>query len=142
MRPQIVLAPSLVENQHPDHARLGKLVCDAMRLARYGGVQELRDQPPHSIGLLLYYTVSPDAEPRDISPVLIDISDPEIIADWTAAMEAHGSQTRARNYVELQLTRARLKGLQAGVGHAVALYPNNPPIFESLAQLSGGANRF
>src|SRR5882724_9257403 len=34
-RPGIVLAPSLVENQHPDHARLGQLVRDATRLARY-----------------------------------------------------------------------------------------------------------
>ena len=29
VRPGIVLAPSLVENQHPDHARLGQLVRDA-----------------------------------------------------------------------------------------------------------------
>ena len=42
VRPGIVLAPSLVENQHPDHARLGRLVRDAARLARYGGVEELR----------------------------------------------------------------------------------------------------
>jgi len=42
LRPAIVLAPSLVENQHPDHARLGRLVRDAARLARYGGIAELR----------------------------------------------------------------------------------------------------
>ena len=42
VRPGIVLAPSLVENQHPDHAKLGQLVRDACRLARYGGVKELR----------------------------------------------------------------------------------------------------
>ena len=42
VRPGIVLAPSLVENQHPDHPRLGQLVRDACRLARYGGVKELR----------------------------------------------------------------------------------------------------
>src|SRR5882724_8343943 len=35
VRPGIVLAPSLVENQHPDHWRLGQLVRDATRLARY-----------------------------------------------------------------------------------------------------------
>src|SRR5271163_1047097 len=33
VRPNVVLAPSLVENQHPDHAHLGKLVRDATRLA-------------------------------------------------------------------------------------------------------------
>jgi hypothetical protein len=57
-------------------------------------------------------------------------------------MEAHGSQTRARNYVELQVTRARLNGLRAGVGYAVALFPNDPLLIDSLAVLSGGANRF
>ena len=39
LRPGVVLAPSLVENQHPDHARLGQLVLDAARLARYGGLK-------------------------------------------------------------------------------------------------------
>ena len=36
LRPGIVLAPSLVENQHPDHARLGRMVRDAARPARVG----------------------------------------------------------------------------------------------------------
>jgi LmbE family N-acetylglucosaminyl deacetylase len=49
VRPGIVLAPSLVENQHPDHPRLGQIVRDACRLARYGGVKELRKLPPHVI---------------------------------------------------------------------------------------------
>src|ERR1017187_4649480 len=42
VRPGIVLAPSLVENQHPDHAKLGKIVRDAARLARYGGLPQMR----------------------------------------------------------------------------------------------------
>jgi len=142
LRPAIVLAPSPVENQHPDHGRLGKLVRDAARLARYGGVQELRASPPHTIGQLLFYALTPEAEPSGISPVLIDISAPEIVATWTAAMEAHTSQTRARKYVELQLSRARLLGLRAGIEHAIALFPNDPLVFASLAQLSGGARRF
>jgi LmbE family N-acetylglucosaminyl deacetylase len=141
-RPQLVLAPSVVENQHPDHARLGALVRDATRLARYGGLQELRGHAPYAVRQLFYYAVSTDAEPRDITPILVDISEPTILADWTAAMEAHGSQTRARNYVELQVTRARLNGLRAGVGYAVALFPNDPLLIDSLAVLSGGANRF
>jgi hypothetical protein len=64
------------------------------------------------------------------------------VADWTAAMEAHASQTRARRYVELQLTRARTNGLLAGVEHAVGLFPNDPLIFSSLLQLARSANRF
>lgn len=141
IRPDVVLAPSLVENQHPDHSRLGKLVRDATRLARFGGLKELR-LPPHTIQQLFFYTVTPEAEPSDISPVLIDVSAPEIITTWTAAMEAHASQTSARNYVELQLIRARLLGTRAGVEHAIALFPNEPLVFESLAHAGRDTRHF
>ena len=109
--PAIVLAPSPVANQHPDHARLGQLVRDAARLARYGGVAELRDAAAARDRPTVLLRRSLEAEPRDITPVLVDVSAPEVIAAWTAAMEAHASQTSARRYVELQLTRARLRGL-------------------------------
>ena len=142
LRPGLVLAPSLVANQHPDHARLGSLVRDAARLARYGGLNELRDLPPHAISGLFYYAVTPEAEPRDITPVLVDISAPEIISTWTAAMEAHATQTGARQYVELQLTRARLHGLRAGLAYALPLYPNDPVVLDSLGQINGSARKF
>jgi LmbE family N-acetylglucosaminyl deacetylase len=142
IRPGAVLAPSVVENQHPDHWRLGKLVRDASRLARYGGVKELRRQKPHAIGQLFFYAVTPEAEPRDLSPVLVNVSVPEIISAWTAAMNAHVSQVFARNYIEQQLTRALLLGARAGVGHAIALFPNEPLVFDSLAQAGRGARRF
>ncbi len=142
VRPSVVLAPTLVENQHPDHARLGKLVRDAARLARFGGLKELRRRPPHSIQQLFFYAVTPDAEPADIPPVLIDVSAAEIIAAWTAAMKAHQSQTSARNYLELQLFRARQLGARAGVDHAMALFPNEPLVFTSLAQAGRGARHF
>src|SRR5262249_17233582 len=141
-RPAMVLAPSVVENQHPDHARLGKLVRDAARLARYGGLKPLRRWPPHSIEQLFYYAVTPEAEPRDLAPVLMDIPPPEVLAAWTAAMSAHASQLKTRNYVELQVTRARLLGVRAGIGHAMALFPNDPLVLESLGQVSRGARRF
>lgn len=134
VRPGIVLAPSLVENQHPDHWRLGRLVRDATRLARYGGLKELRRQPRHVIGQLFFYAVTPEAEPRDIT-VLIDVSAPEIISTWTAAMNAHASQTGARNYVELQLARARYHGLHAGVSHAIPLFSNDPLVIDGLAHI-------
>ncbi|MGD0651471.1 MAG: PIG-L family deacetylase [Verrucomicrobiia bacterium] len=142
VRPGIVLAPSLVENQHPDHPRLGQLALDAARLARYGALEELRDLPPHAIGQLFFYAVTSEAEPSGLTPVLIDVSAPEILAAWTAAMETHTSQARTRNYVELQLTRARLHGLRAGIGHAIALFPNDPLVLDSLAPVSRGARRF
>ncbi len=141
-RPGIVLAPSLVENQHPDHSRLGRIVRDASRLARYGGIAELRDLPPHSVGQLYYYAVAPESEPREITPLLIDISDPEIIRAWTDSMTAHASQARTRNYIDLQLLRAASVGARAGVSHAIALYPNDPIIVRSLTAMSAGARRF
>jgi len=142
VRPGIVLAPTLVENQHPDHARLGQLVRDAARLARYGGLKELRRRQPHAISQLLFYAVTPDAEPAGITPVLVDVSAPEIVKTWTGAMAAHVSQVSRRSYIELQLTRARLRGLRAGIGHAIALFPNDPPVIDSLAQWGRGSRKF
>ena len=140
--PGIVLAPTLVENQHPDHWRLGQLVRDAARLARFGGLPELREHAPHSIDQLLYYAITPEAEPAGVLPLLIDISPPEIMAVWKSAMEAHVSQLRTRNYVELQVARARVFGLRAGVDYAQPLFPNDPLVFDSLALLSRAARRF
>lgn len=142
VRPQIVLAPSVVENQHPDHSRLGKMIRDAARLARYGGLKELRRQKPHAISQLFFYAVTPEAEPRDITPVLIDISDPAAISAWTKSMRAHASQTATRNYVEFQLTRAKLLGARAGIEYAIALFPNDPLVFDSLPQTGKAARRF
>jgi LmbE family N-acetylglucosaminyl deacetylase len=142
LRPAIVLAPSLVENQHPDHARLGRLVRDAARICRYGGVVELRELPRHAVEHLFYYALAPGAEPRDVTPILVDVSAPDVLSAWTAAMEAHATQVQARNYVEMQLTRARVNGLRVGVGHAIALYPNDPPVVDSLARLGRSASQF
>jgi len=82
IRPGVVIAPSLVENQHPDHAQLGRLVRDSARLARFGGLSELKDLPPHAIRSLFYYALSLEAEPRDLSPVLVDVSSPKTLAAW------------------------------------------------------------
>jgi N-acetylglucosamine malate deacetylase 1 len=142
VRPGVVLAPSLVENQHPDHAKLGRMVRDATRLARYGGLKELRRTNPHAIGQLFFYAVTPDAEPTDLGRVLLDISEARIVATWTAAMAAHASQMQTRNYVELQLARARVNGLRAGVEHAMPLFPNDALIVNSLATFERGARRF
>jgi LmbE family N-acetylglucosaminyl deacetylase len=142
VRPGVVLAPSLVENQHPDHAKLGRLVRDAARLARYGGLKELRRAKPHAIGQLFFYAVTPEAEPADLAKVLIDVSASEILTTWTAAMEAHASQMPTRNYVELQVARARVHGLRAGVGHAIPLFANDALVFDSLATLGRAARQF
>ena len=142
VRPGIVLAPTTVESQHPDHAALGRIVRSAARLARYGGVKELQGTPPHAIDMLLGYAVTPEAEPRDGQPIFVDVSAPEIMRTWQAAMEAHRSQLKTRNYVELALTRARLNGLRAGIGHAIALFPDEPLVVDSLFALGRSARQF
>jgi LmbE family N-acetylglucosaminyl deacetylase len=142
LRPGIVLAPTPDENQHPDHPKLARIVLDACRLARYGGLADLKSLPPHTIQSLFFYAVTMEPEAGGSQPILVDVSAPEVLADWTAAMEAHRSQAATRNYVELQLTRARLLGMRAGVTHAIALYPNDPIVVESLSQVARGARRF
>jgi LmbE family N-acetylglucosaminyl deacetylase len=140
--PGTVLAPSPEENQHPDHGRLGKLVRDAARLARFGGFKELRGAPPHAIKQLFFYAVTPEAEPTNVTPILIDISAPELVNVWTEAMKAHATQVSAHNYIELQLARARILGARTGVSHAIALFPNEPLLFGSLGQAGIGARGF
>ncbi|MEI6861286.1 MAG: PIG-L family deacetylase [Verrucomicrobiota bacterium] len=141
VRPAFVLAPSTVENQHPDHWRLGVMVRDAARLARYGGVKELRRAPPHAIGQLFFYAVTPDTEQRNVTPVFIDISDVQV--PWLDAMQAHQSQlTKDRPHHLLQISRASILGQRLGVPFAQALWPNDPQIFGSLAPLARAARHF
>lgn len=141
-RPEIVLAPTLVENQHPDHSRLGRLVQDAARLARYGGLKELKRSPAHAISQLLFYAITPGAEPRDCLPLLFDVSDPGIVARWKDSMEAHASQMKTRNYVELQIAHSRVNGLRAGVEYAISLFPGDPLVVNSLSQVNKSARSF
>jgi len=142
VRPAVVLAPTPVENQHPDHAVLGHLVRDAARLARYAGVKELRRRPAHAVSHVLFYALSADAEPRDQPPVFVDVSEEGVADAWTAAMRTHASQARTRNYVEYQLTRAAVNGERCGVRLAMALYPASPLVFDSLAAFGRGARRY
>jgi LmbE family N-acetylglucosaminyl deacetylase len=139
--PAIVLAPTLEPNQHPDHWRLGQLVRDASRLARYGGLKELKRRPAHAVGQLLFYAISPDAEPAGVQPVLIELSI-EVINTWIKAMGAHTSQLLTRNYPALQLARASVNGSRCGAMAAIALFPNDPLVFDSLAPLTRAARRF
>jgi LmbE family N-acetylglucosaminyl deacetylase len=141
-RPGIVLAPTPCQNQHPDHWKLGLIVRDASRLARYGGMERLKAQPAHAIDQLLYYAITPQAEPPELTPLLIDVSDEDILSAWKASMEAHASQARTRDYVNLQLNRARLHGALAGVEHAIALFSPDPILLGSLAQFGRGARQF
>jgi len=142
VRPAVVLAPTPVENQHPDHAALGRLARDAARLARYGGVRALRRRPAHAIDQLLFYAITVEGEPPGVAPVLIDVSAPAVLLAWKEAMEAHASQRRTRNYLALQFARATVHGLRSGVSLAAALWPADPLVFGSLAALGRGARQF
>jgi LmbE family N-acetylglucosaminyl deacetylase len=142
LRPRFVLAPTTTVNQHPDHVVVGQTVRNATRLARYGGLAELKKQPRHVIEQLLFYPVTVEAEAREQMPVLVDISAPSVVAAWTASMEAHASQQQTRRYADLHLARAKVHGMRSGVSYAMQLYPADPMVCTSLAALGRSARTF
>ena len=130
-KPEVVLAPHLGENQHPDHAMVGRIVRDAARLARYGGLQDLEDLAPHPITSLYYYTITQVFV--DPPPVVVDVTTAR--EAWEAAIQCHQSQMRTRNYLDLVLSRARTLGAAVGVEYAVGLWLNDPLRLGSLADI-------
>ncbi len=137
-RPDIVLAPHISEDQHPDHAHVGKLARDASRLARYGGLADLAVQTPHTIQSLYYYSVTREFGARP--DLIVDISSAREL--WEQAMLCHASQAASRNYVEMRLAATRSLGAQAGVEYAMGLYMNDPVLLDRISQLPGGARHF
>jgi len=130
-RPDVVLAPHLGENQHPDHSAVARIVRDACRLARYGGLLELQGLPPHQISSLYYYAITqvylePPQLVLDVTPVF---------AEWQAAIQCHSSQMKTRAYPELVTARAKAWGAATGVEYAVGLWLNDPVRVNSLGEL-------
>jgi bacillithiol biosynthesis deacetylase BshB1 len=115
-KPEIVLAPDPRENQHPDHVIAGKLVRDACRFARYGGLEELKPSPVHRVSNLFLYNITQHLQKPEI---VIDISD--VVNEWEAVMNCHESQVLSKGYIELQKTGARLLGLTIGTEYAIGL---------------------
>ena len=142
VRPTTMLAPTVVESQHPDHARLGRLVREAARLARYGGLKELLAHQAHAIEQLFFYAVTPEGEDTQQKALYFDISQPEVIHTWKAAMDKHTSQTSARRYIDLQMTRAKLFGARAGVEYAMVLYSEDALLYSSLGTVGKGVRQF
>lgn len=140
LKPDVLLSSVTSEDQHPDHAVVGKLARDAARFARYGGIAELRDFAPHAISHHLQYAVTPGAEPRACARVRIDIG--AEYDRWIALMECHRTQLRTRRYIELQTARARLLGIEAGLDYAQALFPQDDFIASSLAELPRSVRLF
>ena len=60
----------------------GRIVRDAARLARYGGLANLKDLRRHPIGQLYYYNITQALGPKP--DIVIDVSDME--AQWEAAI--------------------------------------------------------
>ena len=140
-RPDVLLAPIPSPDQHPDHIVVSQLCRNAARLARYGGLAELRDLAPHAIKHHFEYAVTSGAEPtRKHSTIRVDIS--AQFGRWVELMECHQTQLRTRRYLELQTARARVCGLEAGVEYAQALSATDDMMIASLVELPGSVRLF
>lgn len=137
-QPRVVLAPSPTPNQHPDHIACGELVRDACRLARYGGLMELKAQPPHAIGQLYFYDITQHGVR---APDLVaDIG--AVVEEWEAMMRCHATQVQSLGYVDLQKTAARLMGLSIGCEYAAGLYANDPIRVNRLGELEQSSRKY
>jgi LmbE family N-acetylglucosaminyl deacetylase len=140
-KPAVLLAPVTSPDQHPDHAAVGTLCRNAARLARYGGIEELRDLPTHTIEQFFGYAVTPAAEPAHGATVIrVDIS--AHFDRWVELMACHQTQLRTRRYVDLQTARARLLGQEAGVEYAQALFAGDDLLIESLSEMPRSVRLF
>lgn len=140
VKPDVVLAPTLTPNQHPDHSTVGAICRDACRIARYGGFSDLIDLPVHTIGSLWFYSITPTPDGSLTGAILFDVS--SVRERWIEMMNRHQSQTSRRNYVDLQTSRARQLGLMAGCETAIALWPADPPVLHGLQPVSRTARGF
>jgi bacillithiol biosynthesis deacetylase BshB1 len=136
-KPHIVLAPHPQENQHPDHSVTGRLVRDACRFARYGGLQELKPMPAHRVNSLFFYNITQHMQKPDI---VIDISD--VVSEWEAVMNCHTSQVVSKGYIELQKTGARLLGVAIGTEYAAGLFVNDPVRLDAISDLKLSSRNF
>jgi bacillithiol biosynthesis deacetylase BshB1 len=137
-QPRIVLAPHPDENQHPDHSAAARLVRDAARLARYRGLKDLQDLPPHAIGNLYFYSITQTSLSNP--DIVIDVSGIE--SQWEAAIACHQSQMKMKAYQTLVHTRARALGASIGVTAAVGLWVNDPIRLGSLSDLTMSSRNF
>jgi len=139
LQPAILLAPTTTPEQHPDHVAVGQVCRDAVRLARYGGLADLRDVPPHVVSHLFGYAVTPSAELQRLA-IRVDIS--AQFERWVQLMECHQTQLRTRRYIDLQVARARTFGVEAGVDYAQVLFTDSDFLVGGLAELPRSVRLF
>lgn len=131
-KPNIVLAPEMQRNQHPDHYVVSKLAHSGSRLARYGGLKELKKLAVHKIDALYFYPSR--AEWSNKPDIIVDVSAQK--AKWEKTMSAHKSQMKTKSYHDLVFSKASAMGASIGVKYAVGLYANDPVRIDSLSDLS------
>ena len=136
--PNVVLAPHPDPNQHPDHVVVSALVRDASRLARYGGLDELKDLAPHAIDHLYYYSITQTFGQKP--DIVVDVSG--VYAQWLTAMACHKTQMKTRSYVELVESRARALGAAIGADYAVGLWVNDPICVGSISELGRSSRHY
>jgi len=140
-RPDVLLSPVASSDQHPDHIVVNHLCRNAVRLARYGGLAELRDLSPHRIRRHLEYAITPSAgSGQEQRTIRVDIS--EYFARWVELMECHQTQLRTHRYIELQTARARLLGLGSGIEYAQALYVPDGFLVKNFSELPPSVHFF
>ena len=130
-KPNIVLAPELQRNQHPDHYTAAKLAHSACRLARYGGLKEIKKLATHKVDALYFYPSR--AEWGNKPDVVIDVT--ETKAKWEQTMSAHKSQMETKAYHDLVFSKAIAMGASVGVKLAIGLWVNDPVRVNHLSDL-------
>lgn len=137
-RPDIILAPQVEENQHPDHSAVGKMTRDACRYARYGGLSSLVSTPTHKVKSLLFYPSTPNINSKP--DILVDVT--KIVEDWKKIMNLHETQMKTKKYSDMLLTLSHLWGMQINTDYAWGLYKNDPIVLDSLSEISTSTPNF
>ncbi len=137
-QPNIVLAQSLSPNQHPAHFTVSGMVRAATRMARYGGLKEIKKHKVHAIDALYYY---PSSAELDKSPdIIIDVSS-EYEA-WVKSMHMHESQMKTMGYINLVGSKAKALGASIGVEYAIPLWVNDPVVLANLSLLDNSSRKY
>ncbi len=137
-KPDVILIPQTTEDQHPDHTAMARMGRDACRFARYGGIEEMKNEQVHFVKNLFMYPSTPNLNSRP--DILIDIT--EQVEDWKKLMATHETQMQTRKYSDLLLAMARHFGLTYGTEYAWGLYKTNPLLLNNLGVIEKSLTTF
>lgn len=137
-KPNVILTEQEIENQHPDHSSVGKMVRNACRYARYGGIKELIKLEPFQVECLFFYPGTPNLDARP--DIFIDVS--EVIEDFKKLIGFHETQMLTRRYPDLLITLSHYWGMTIGTEYAWGLYKNDPLVIDSLNSITQTSPKF